>query len=245
MPLALALSPHLDDAAFSAGGALARMAGEGWEVVVATLFSATVPNPTGFALACQTDKGLPPEADYMAIRRAEDREACAALGARPLHLPLREAPHRGYGSAAALFTGPRSDDMAHFDAAEAIERLLATLRPDLLLAPQAIGGHVDHVLAVRAIQMVDPRLPILWWRDFPYTTRADTPRRPFEAMLSRFPETSLPTDPAAKSAACAAYATQLGYQFGGTAGLARALAATGGQEAVRTQGHAPALTRAA
>ncbi|WP_043834469.1 PIG-L deacetylase family protein [Muricoccus aerilatus] len=245
MPLALALSPHLDDAAFSAGGALARLAQEGWEVVVATIFTATVPHPSGFALACQTDKGLPPDADYMAIRRAEDREACAALRVRPLHLPLREAPHRGYTSAAALFATPRADDMAHLDAAETIERLLATLRPDLLLAPQAIGGHVDHVLTVRAIQMVDPGLPILWWRDFPYTTRADTPHRPFEAMLSRFPEAALPTDPAAKHAACAAYATQLGYQFGGPAGLARALAATGGEEMARAQGHAPALTRAA
>ncbi|MFC0387019.1 PIG-L deacetylase family protein [Muricoccus vinaceus] len=245
MPLALAISPHLDDAAFSAGGALALLARQGWEVVVATLFTATVPDPAGFALACQTDKGLPPEADYMAIRREEDRAACAALGARPLHLPLREAPHRGYASAAALFAAPRSDDMAHLDAAAAIEPLLEELRPDLLLAPQAIGGHVDHVLTVRALQLVDSPLPTLWWRDFPYTTRADTPRRPFEAMLARYPETRLPTDPAAKHAACAAYATQLGFQFGGADGLARALAATGGEEIARAQGHAPPLTRAA
>ena len=245
MPLALALSPHLDDAAFSAGGVLARMAAEGWEVVVATLFTATVPDPTGFALACQTDKGLPAGADYMAIRRAEDLVACAALGARAVHLPLREAPHRGYHSAAALFGAPRSDDMAHLDAHDAIAPLLRETAPALLLAPQAIGGHVDHVLAVRAVQMLDPRVPILWWRDFPYTNRADTPRRPFEAMLAGFPEVSLPTDPAAKHAACAAYATQLGYQFGGAEGLARALAETGGREFARAQGEAPALARAA
>ena len=59
MPLALALSPHLDDAAFSCGGTLAALAAEGWEVAVATLFTASVEAPTGFALACQTDKGLP------------------------------------------------------------------------------------------------------------------------------------------------------------------------------------------
>ena len=72
MPLALALSPHLDDAAFSCGGTLAALAAEGWDVVVATLFAASVEAPTGFALACQTDKGLPADADYMAIRRAEE-----------------------------------------------------------------------------------------------------------------------------------------------------------------------------
>jgi len=245
MPRALALSPHLDDAAFSAGGALARMAAEGWDVVVATLFTATVPDPAGFALACQTDKGLPPEADYMAIRRAEDLAACAALGARAVHLPLREAPHRGYGSPPALFAPPRSDDMAHLDAADAIAVLLRALDPDLLLAPQAIGGHVDHVLTVRAVQLLDPHRPVLWWRDFPYVNRADTPRRPFEAILAALPEASLPVDAAARHAACAAYATQLGYQFGGPDGLARALAASGDREVVRVQGEAPALTRAA
>lgn len=245
MPVALALSPHLDDAAFSAGGVLARLVQHGWEVVVATLFTATVPAPVGFALACQTDKGLPPEADYMAIRRAEDLAACAALGARAIHLPLREAPHRGYHSAAALFGAPRSDDMAHLEAHDAIAPLLQELNPALLLAPQAMGGHVDHVLTVRAIQMLDPPIPILWWRDFPYATRTDTPRRPFEAMLARYPEIALPTDPLAKHAACAAYVTQLGYQFGGPDGLARALAETGGREMARAQGEAPALARAA
>jgi len=118
---ALALSPHLDDAAFSLGGALARMARDGWEVVVATVFTATVPAPTGFALACQLDKGLPPDADYMAIRRAEDEAACAALGARALHLPLREAPHRGYHSATALFQPPHDgDDAAEHDIRDAV-----------------------------------------------------------------------------------------------------------------------------
>ena len=110
MRTALAISPHLDDAAFSAGGTLARLARRGWRVVIATVFTRSVPNPQGFALACQLDKGLPPDADYMAIRRAEDEAACAALGAEARHLPLAEAPHRGYGSASALFAGVRPDD---------------------------------------------------------------------------------------------------------------------------------------
>ncbi|MBP0445884.1 PIG-L family deacetylase [Roseomonas sp. SSH11] len=241
MRTALALSPHLDDAAFSAGGALARMAAEGWQVVVATLFTATVPGPKGFALACQTDKGIPPEADYMAMRRAEDEAACAALGARALHLPLREAPHRGYNDASTLFGCPRSCDTAHLDAADVIRALLPELRPDLLLAPQAIGGHVDHVLTVRALQILGLPLPILWWRDFPYATRADTPRRPFETLFAGLREAEFPADITARHRACAAYATQLGYQFGGPEGLARALEAAGGTERMRVEGEAPFL----
>src|SRR4051794_38941259 len=110
MPTALALSPHLDDAAFSCGGTLAQLAGAGWRVVMATLLTATVPEPTGFALACQLDKGLGPEVDYMALRREEDRAAAAHLGVAPVHLALREAPHRGYGSAPELFAGTCPDD---------------------------------------------------------------------------------------------------------------------------------------
>ena len=81
-PVALALSPHLDDAVFSCGGTLARLAGAGWRVVVATLFAASVPDPTGFALACQTDKGLAPDVDYLALRRDED----AAFASTPVRI---------------------------------------------------------------------------------------------------------------------------------------------------------------
>ena len=102
---ALAISPHLDDAVFSCGGTLATLASSGWRVVVATLFTQSVMNPAGFALACQLDKGLDASVDYMALRRAEDADACARLGVEPHWMALPEAPHRGYESAGALF-GP-------------------------------------------------------------------------------------------------------------------------------------------
>jgi hypothetical protein len=71
-----------------------------------TCLTQSVPDPTGFALACQTDKGLAPDVDCLALRRAEDEEAMALLGATEVvHLPLPEAPHRGYGSAAELLAG--------------------------------------------------------------------------------------------------------------------------------------------
>jgi LmbE family N-acetylglucosaminyl deacetylase len=235
MPLALALSPHLDDAAFSCGGTLAALAAESWEVAVATLFTASVEAPTGFALACQTDKGLPPEADYMAIRRAEDAEACRRLGARPIWLPFREAPHRGYGSAAALFGPLRSDDAVHLHLAAALEPLLAAGPPDLLLAPQAIGGHVDHVQTVRALHLLRPAGRVLWWQDFPYLARGEThPARPFERAMAALPEEARPIRIESKRHACAAYATQLGFQFGGPEGLGRALDEAGRWERFRS-----------
>jgi LmbE family N-acetylglucosaminyl deacetylase len=239
MPHALALSPHLDDAAFSCGGTLAALARDGWEVTVATAFTRSVPDPRGFALACQLDKGLPAEADYMAIRREEDREACALLGAAPLWLDLPEAPHRGYGSAAALFAAPHAGDRVAAPLAAALAPLLSPV-PDLVLAPQAVGGHVDHVLLVRALLgALPPGATVLWWTDFPYSARPHShPAQPFAAEMAKLPEHAVHGDAAARFAACRAYATQLGFQFGGTDGLARALGAAGAVERFRRSGHA-------
>ena len=164
---ALALSPHLDDAVFSAGALLASLAARGWQVTVATLFTASVPGPTGVALVSQIDEGLAPDVDTMALRRAEDRAACAAIGAAPVHLPFAEAPHRGYDCAAALFAGVRADDMVVAPLADALHALISDLRPELILAPQAIGGHVDHIQTVRAFGRARPAVPALWWADQP------------------------------------------------------------------------------
>jgi LmbE family N-acetylglucosaminyl deacetylase len=240
MPRALALSPHLDDAAFSCGGTLARLARMGWTVTVCTAFTRSVPRPGGFALACQLDKGLGPEVDYMALRRAEDAEACAAMGAQPRWLDLPEAPHRGYGDARALFAPPLAADAIAAPLGRAMRPLLDAA-PDLVLAPQAVGGHVDHVLLVRALRaLLPPGVPVLWWTDFPYCLKPEShPARPFAAGHAALPEVEVEGDAAARARACAAYRTQLGFQFGGEAGLRRALAAAGPVERFRAEGSVP------
>ena len=225
MPTALALSPHLDDAAFSAGATLARLSARRWQVLVATVFTGNVAEPQGFALACQLDKGLPPDADYMALRRAEDEAACAALGAEPVHLPHLEAPHRGYDDASALFAAVRADDEAP-DAVEAsLRELLAEHRPALVLAPRCVGGHVDHVLVREALERLD-RPRTAYWTDWPYAGKP-APRDPFAATDARrrVVEVQTTVHLPAKLAACAAYTTQLGYQFGGEAGMRESVGA--------------------
>jgi LmbE family N-acetylglucosaminyl deacetylase len=208
----VAVSPHLDDAAFSAGGTLARHAREGGRVTIITCFTGNVAAPRGFALACQLDKGLSPDIDYMALRRAEDERACAAIGATPVHLPFLEAPHRGYGSAPALF-GPRlpADDIA-----DRLAPVLADLVADavLILGPLGIGDHVDHHIVREALERIADPEHLLLWEDWPYLDRAER----------------LPPDPARtvaldaelierRVAMCEAYGTQLGFQFGGRAAM--------------------------
>lgn len=237
---ALALSPHLDDAAFSCGGTLALMASRGWRVVPATLFTRSMPDPQGFALACQLDKGLDATVDYMALRRAEDVAACRALGlGEPVHVQLPEAPHRGYGSAKALFGGILPEDDVGPSLAAAIRGLVDDHRPELILAPQAVGGHVDHVQVVLALGSV--AVPVLWWRDFPYAMRGSAPAEPFRERMDALPEHRILLDEGAcraKEAGCLAYASQLGFQFGGAEGLRAKLADSGTSETFR--GHTTA-----
>lgn len=213
----LAVSPHLDDAAFSVGGTLAALSAAGHEVTVVTCFTATVPDPAGFALACQLDKGLPADADYMALRRAEDAAAMDELGVRPVHLPLPEAPHRGYGSAPELFAGVHDGD----DVWRAVLAELRHLDADLWLAPQALGGHVDHLQVLRAVAALDR--PTLWWRDSPYVLR-EPAAVPGPDLPGGLAELELPQDPDRRADACARYATQLGFQFGGAEAMRAALA---------------------
>jgi hypothetical protein len=83
MPRALALSP-LSTTRLLLRRHAVRAGAAGWEVTVATAFTRSVPDPQGFALACQLDKGLPPEVDYMALRRRRMRRPAPARRAARL-----------------------------------------------------------------------------------------------------------------------------------------------------------------
>ena len=211
----VAISPHLDDAAFSVGGLLAARARARDRITLVTCFTASVERPEGFALACQLDKGLAANIDYMALRRQEDVDACAVIGASAIHLPFVEAPHRGYASAAELFADRRNDDNVLVPLAEALARVVRDLAPDLVLRPLAIGNHVDHWIVRDATAAI--QAPALSWEDWPYLCREGRPSPRVPALRHILTD----ADRRARLQMCAAYASQLGYQFGGLASLER------------------------
>ncbi len=235
---ALFVSPHLDDVAFSCGGVLVALARAGWRVHLCTVFAASVPEPEGFALACQLDKGLPAEVDYMALRRAEDeafaRRAGIALPGALHHLPHAEAPHRGYHSAEALFAGVREGDSVWRGVRDSLADLVEEICPAALFAPQGLGGHVDHVQAIRAVLGLPRRPPTFWYRDAPYAFR-----HAGAAPSSLLPESLEPLafdiarELPAKTEAVAAYRSQLGFQFGGEEAMRAALTDFARREAER------------
>ena len=231
MPKALFLSPHLDDAVFSCGGLAAYLSDAGWRTVMVTAFTRSVVPAAGFALACQLDKGLPPDVDYMALRRDEDRVAASVIGIQDLRwLDLLEAPHRGYHSAPALFGGVHEGDAVADELAPLFGALAAELEPDLVLAPQGLGNHVDHQHVVAAALQAFATDSLAFYRDTPYAIR-----QPGAAALPIVPQGSLSTIPIGavldrKVAAAQAYTTQIGFQFGGPAPLGLALRRFAGEE---------------
>ena len=225
MPTALFLSPHLDDAVFSCGGLLALLADQGWRTVLATAFTRSVVPATGFALACQLDKGLSPDVDYMQLRRDEDRAAAALLGTAELRwLDLLEAPHRGYQSAAALFATLHPGDTVAGPLGTAFAALAHECNADLVLAPQGLGNHVDHQQVIHAAQHCFARSRLAFYRDTPYAIRQPS-AQPLQAVPSG-PVVSVAIGPvlARKLAAAQAYASQIGFQFGSADALATSLA---------------------
>ncbi len=216
MPTALLISPHLDDAVFSAGGVMALLAGRGWRVVTATAFTRSVHPAQGFALECQRDKGLADEVDYMALRRDEDVEAAALTGAETLWLDLPEAPHRGYASAAALFGEYAPDDAIADELLAALRDAMRDVAPDLVLGPAALGSHVDHRRVLDALPLAVGDRAWALWRDTPYIIRQPE-AVPGGAFLGGLEDVRLPVEDTldVKLAASAAYASQVGFQFGG------------------------------
>ena len=223
--MVLCLSPHLDDAAFSAGAYIAKLTAAGESVVVATVFTATVLRPEGFALRCQTDKGYGVEVDYMAVRRAEDVEACGILGAEVEHWGFAEAPHRGYESARELFDGLHesvAEQKLSIQLVERIREAIGVFQPSQILYPIGAGDHVDHLLLIMAVDLVRGAYPEMsWWQwyDQPYVARnseestvVKTDGRLYEASGAGL---------AKKWRACAAYRSQVGYQFYGALGEER------------------------
>lgn len=182
-PTFLVISPHLDDAALSCGGAIAGLASTGQRVVVATVFTADAParQPLSW-LAQRNHRAWGIDENPFAARCIEDMKAISTLGAEPQHLGLLDIIYRVGAGGAALYQKtvvnvPVHDaDMAlHFPVLQTKFRSLADQfagRPLYVLSPLALGGHVDHLFVRRAAESVWGQEQILYYEDFPYAGRS-------------------------------------------------------------------------
>lgn len=222
---ALFISPHLDDAVFSCGGTLLKMRKAGWRTILCTVFTKSVINPQGFALACQLDKNLAPDVDYMKLRRGEDCRAAKILNvSEVLHLNLPEAPHRGYHSAPELFAGVKSKDAIQKSVADHFRLIADIHQPNIIFVPQGLGNHCDHLQTINAALEVFDLERIRWYFDTPYIIRqpdAKNYRHLPQNLIRR--QTDITGEIARKITACIEYKSQIEFQFGGVEKLEQAL----------------------
>jgi LmbE family N-acetylglucosaminyl deacetylase len=224
------LSPHLDDAVLSSGGAIATLVAAGARVRVLTVCTGTPTGPLSpLAEEIHGRWGLS-AAEVLTVRRAEDQRALAVLGAERVELGLLDAIYRlptTYLSYPALFGPPAVDDPFFADLDRALAPHLAADPAAQIYAPLAIGGHVDHRLVfayASALAGVGRR--VWFYEDLPYALRPEeAARRQSELSLKprliALDETAL----AAKIQAIAAYSSQLASLFGSAQAMPQAISA--------------------
>jgi LmbE family N-acetylglucosaminyl deacetylase len=222
MPGVIVVSPHLDDAALSCGGGIARLVGAGVPVTVVTVVTVfTADQPLGeplSPLARRAHLAWGVGDQPFAVRRAEDFAAAKLMGVLSEHLGLLDAIYRrsplGEPLYSAMLGEPAADDEARF-----LPRLVETLRGSSLtsqqwnrvLCPTGIGEHPDHVLTRQAVeQIVDPR-SIVYYDEYPYSTRPESATQdvsePNGPTPHKLPLTAEETD--ARIAAIACHTSQL------------------------------------
>jgi LmbE family N-acetylglucosaminyl deacetylase len=179
------LSPHLDDAVLSCGGAIRRQAAQGEPVLVITLITADVAPGTPlspFAQRLHREWGSHPQP--FSLRRAEDLAALTLLGARAMHLEYLDAIYRAGSDGAWMYTegkllfGPvRADDPLARENGGQLATALALLLestalpqpPKQIYAPLAVGAHVDHqIVHAAARALLDRGYPVAFYEDYPY-----------------------------------------------------------------------------
>lgn len=193
----LVLSPHLDDAALSIGGAIAQATKNGTDVIIATVFTADAP-PSTFTspiireLNAAWNLGPSP----MASRRTEDAAAVEVLGARHIHGGLPDAIYRTdrngdslYPTRQAVFSPPSPEDHIAIALNKLLTEWVEENQPDLIMCPLAVGRHVDHVITSETFRTValDRRLNVFLYEDLPYSTGLFPPGLPdsVETALAR------------------------------------------------------------
>lgn len=169
------LSPHLDDAVFSCGGLMALQDARGEPISVLTVFAGDPPDyrisPLAAELHARWGKAGPP----IAMRRTEDRLACARLGGSVVHLNYPDAIYRADEAGKPLYTSD-NDLFSPPDPSESqlIKDLETSLREldfqhTTVYCPLGYGGHVDHRLTRLAVERMGQSL--YYYAEFPYAAR--------------------------------------------------------------------------
>jgi LmbE family N-acetylglucosaminyl deacetylase len=150
------LSPHLDDAVLSCGALAAEISSARTEIWTffagAPVLGSYSPLAKWFHQVSGGSKG----AMLAWSRRREDERACRTLGAFPKHFKWYDAVYRRDTNRLPMYQACRQEGWAAADDSLVLEmagvlrnRLLPS---DVVLAPLAVGRHVDHLILRAAVE---------------------------------------------------------------------------------------------
>jgi LmbE family N-acetylglucosaminyl deacetylase len=165
------LSPHLDDAALSAGGLIYEQTQAGIPVEIWTFMCGDphLSEYSPFAQLLHKMWGFTDAEEAMRERRIEDKNAAAILGAKTFHFDFLDCIYRRGKNGEWLYQEisipARADDV---DLPVQIASAIAPrLQPDdVLVAQLAVGSHIDHVLVRQAAELLGR--PLIYDIDMPY-----------------------------------------------------------------------------
>jgi LmbE family N-acetylglucosaminyl deacetylase len=186
----LYLSPHLDDAALSCGGQIVQATRAGTCVWIVTVMAGDPP-ALGDALVSSFVAELHArwqlDEDAVAARRAEDRAACAVLGATPHHLDVPDCVYRNDGKVAFYQADAEIFGVIHPQEQALVEELAGRFcrlpEATRVYAPLGIGHHVDHQLVRAAAERVWGVAGLTYYEEYPYAEKDGALAQAFAAWL--------------------------------------------------------------
>ncbi len=165
------LSPHLDDAVFSAGGLIYDQTQAGIPVEIWTFMCgyASPDDVSPFAEVLHAQWGFSSAEETTRKRREEDKTAAALVGAKVVHFDFLDCIYRrgenGEWLYFEVFGRPQPADSGI--PAQIAEAILPRLQPeDILVCQLSVGSHVDHILVRQGAELLG--LPLRYDIDIPY-----------------------------------------------------------------------------
>lgn len=210
------ISPHLDDAALSAGGFIYEQAQAENPVEIWTIVCGFPPagDLTPFAQVLHFQWGTVTAEETVRLRRAEDEKAASILGAKTVHFDVPDCIYRHGPQGEPLYLGvfvqPHEAE-AHLP--DQIARTIATyLRPDdQIICQLGVGRHVDHILVRQAAERLNR--PLWYAADLPYLFKQPEVLTPLVAGMKESLHTITEAGLKAWTEAVMAYESQISTLF--------------------------------
>lgn len=187
------VSPHFDDAVFSAGGFMTELAKNGNKIIVVNVFTSCGDAKNSFSAKQYLRK-----CNYISAhelykqRTVEDAAVLSMLGVKSINLGLVDALWRkkaapklkGIAEIELLYPTYRihvsrgkihKDDASVQVVTSELKKIIARNKVNMVVGPRGIGNHVDHIVTREAILNTGFK-NILFWDDYPYNISTNEKR---------------------------------------------------------------------